>query len=325
MLRLEAGKTDEAWQDVMACHRLARLVGQGPTIIECLVGIAIEGTACQADAAMAHHGGLSSERAGRFAEELKQLPPMPKMVDKIVTGERFMFLDAVSMMARRGPAEMGRLAGGSAEAKGFAASLANAAANAAINWDEPMRMGNEWYDRYAAAFAKPTRAERDAALREIEKDVKQMAQQARDVTSFLGEFLTYSPRRTMGRQMGRMFAALLLPAISAVAKAEDRGVAYSSLGQVALALAAYRAEHGTYPTQLAQLSPKYLAAIPEDPFADGPLRYKRTKTGCVVYSIGPNGKDDGGASRSLSSDDDASVPPDADDVAIAMPWPKKKQ
>jgi hypothetical protein len=204
------------------------------------------------------------------------------------------------------------------------ASLAKFAANAAINWDEPMRMGNAWYDRFAEAFAKPTRAERDKALQEIDKDIKQMVQQARDIKSLLGEFLTNSPRRTAGRQLGRIFVALLLPAISAVAKAEDRGAACSSLGQVAFALAAYRAEHGAYPTQLAQLSPKHVAAVPEDPFANGPLRYKRTETGCIVYSIGPNGKDDGGASHNFSSDDEASIPPDADDVAIVMPWPKRK-
>jgi hypothetical protein len=151
-----------------------------------------------------------------------------------------------------------------------------------------------------------------------------MAQQVKDVKSFLGELVTNSPRRTAGRQIGRILVALLLPAISAVAKAEDRGVACSSLGQVTFALAAYRAEHGAYPTQLAQLLRKHLAAVPVDPFANGPMRYKRTQTGCIVYSIGPNGKDDGGASHSFSSDDDASIPPDADDVAIVMPWPKKK-
>ncbi len=325
MFRLKAGKIDEAWQDVLACHRLARLTGRGPTIVEGLVGIAIEGNACHADAAIAHYGQLSAERARRFADDLRQLPPMAKMVEKIVTGERFMYLDAVSMMARRGPAEIGRLAGGTTEKKGFGASLANLAASATINWDEPMRMGNAWFDRFAEAFAKPARAERDAALKKIEYDVKQLAQQAKDVKFFLGELVTTSPRRTVGRQIGRILVALLLPAISAVAKAEDRGAVYSSMGRVAFALAAYRAEHGAYPMELAQLSPKHLAAVPEDPFAKGPLRYKRTETGCVVYSIGPNGKDDGGASRSfVGSDDDASIPADADDLAIVMPWPEKK-
>ena len=40
MLRLGEGRTDEAWQDLLACHRLGRLVGRGGTGIESFVGIA---------------------------------------------------------------------------------------------------------------------------------------------------------------------------------------------------------------------------------------------------------------------------------------------
>jgi hypothetical protein len=41
----------------------------------------------------------------------------------------------------------------------------------------------------------------------------------------------------------------------------------------------------------------YLHALPRDPFAkSGSFRYKLTKTGYTLYSIGPDGKDDGGAS-----------------------------
>lgn len=64
---------------------------------------------------------------------------------------------------------------------------------------------------------------------------------------------------------------------------------------VALALRAYRLNHGTYPATLAALAPKYLKAVPDDPFAlSGPLRYKRVGQKYVLYSIGPDGKDDGG-------------------------------
>lgn len=324
MLRLKAGRIDEAWEDILACHRLGRLIAQGPTIIEGLVGIALEGVAAHADAAIAHHGGLTAERARRFAEDLRQLPPMPKMVDKIRIGERFMFLDAVSMMARRGPAEISHLTGANTEPTGLLAWLANSAGALVIDWEEPLRQGNAWYDRLVEAFEKPTRAERDAAFQRIETDLKQMAQETRDFKNFVWELMTSSPRRSVGRQIGRMLVALLVPAISSVAKAEDRGAIYGAFGQIALALAAYRAEHGEYPADLAQLVPKYLAAVPEDPFANAPLRYKRRHAGCLVYSVNVNGKDDGGASFNVNPEGDAGFLPDADDVAIYMPWPEKK-
>src|SRR5262249_50291982 len=43
------GRTDAAWQDLLACHRLARHVGRGGTLIEVLVCIAIDTLASNAD------------------------------------------------------------------------------------------------------------------------------------------------------------------------------------------------------------------------------------------------------------------------------------
>lgn len=43
------------------------------------------------------------------------------------------------------------------------------------------------------------------------------------------------------------------------------------------------------------LIPRYLTTDPADPFAlNGPLRYKRTGRNDLLYSIGPDGVDDGG-------------------------------
>ena len=62
-----------------------------------------------------------------------------------------------------------------------------------------------------------------------------------------------------------------------------------------LALRAYKLDHGTYPATLSALAPACLKAVPDDPFAlSGPLRYKRTRGGYLLYSVGPDGKDDGG-------------------------------
>jgi len=62
-----------------------------------------------------------------------------------------------------------------------------------------------------------------------------------------------------------------------------------------LALRAYKLDHGAYPATLAALAPGYLQAVPDDPFAlSGPLRYKRLSAKYLLYSVGPDGKDDGG-------------------------------
>jgi len=62
-----------------------------------------------------------------------------------------------------------------------------------------------------------------------------------------------------------------------------------------LALRAYKATTGTYPSKLSDLTPKYLKQIPTDRFAStGTYNYKQTTKGYILYSIGPDGKDDKG-------------------------------
>ncbi len=71
--------------------------------------------------------------------------------------------------------------------------------------------------------------------------------------------------------------------------------AQDSLLLVTLALQAYKLDHRRYPAALSNLVPDYLSAIPRDAFAkSGPLQYKLTKTGYLLYSVGPDGTDDGG-------------------------------
>jgi hypothetical protein len=56
-----------------------------------------------------------------------------------------------------------------------------------------------------------------------------------------------------------------------------------------------RANGGRLPDSLAQTVPAYLPSVPIDPFSGNELRYVRTANGSVVYSLGSNEKDDGGA------------------------------
>ena len=104
MLRVDEGKVDEAWEDLLACHRLARLAGQGPTLIEALVAIAVDGMACAGDQGLLQHARLTPAQIARMRADLDKLPPLPKMVDKINVAERFMYLDSVGMVAREGSA-----------------------------------------------------------------------------------------------------------------------------------------------------------------------------------------------------------------------------
>jgi len=63
---------------------------------------------------------------------------------------------------------------------------------------------------------------------------------------------------------------------------------------IAVAIERHHLIGGSLPDSLDALVPKFLAAVPTDPFDGQPLRYKKLTKGYVVYSVGEDGKDDGG-------------------------------
>jgi hypothetical protein len=71
-----------------------------------------------------------------------------------------------------------------------------------------------------------------------------------------------------------------------------------NLAVTAIALQRYRLRHGQFPPDLAALAPEILPAPPRDPVDGKPLRYRRNPDGAfLLYSIGPDGVDDGGDPR----------------------------
>ena len=65
----------------------------------------------------------------------------------------------------------------------------------------------------------------------------------------------------------------------------------------AVAIERYRLKRGgALPDSLEALVPEFLSGVPIDPLSGEPVRYRRIGDGYTVYSVGRNGKDDGGTS-----------------------------
>jgi len=75
-------------------------------------------------------------------------------------------------------------------------------------------------------------------------------------------------------------------------------VAYHRLATTALAVEQFGNQHGRLPERLNELTPILLAEVPEDPFTGAELKYRRTEKGYLIYSVGPDRKDDGGLEQS---------------------------
>jgi hypothetical protein len=301
MLRLGEGKPDEAWKDLIACHRLARHVTRGATLIEALVGIAIHQIACNATVAYLERAGLTSKQVLDHLKELRELPPLGSMADKIDLGERLMCLDSFQLI-RRG------------EFDGQKPTPEERQALDMIDWEPALRNVNKQYDRMAAALRLKTRADREKEFGKIEEDLEALVKKNRDLNKLLKE---KEPGKVVGQEIGDILLALLAPGIRKVQGSADRAAQVERNLHLAFAMAAYRADTGRYPEKLADLAPKYLTAVPDDMFSGKALIYKPTEKGYLFYSVGPNGKDDDGRWY----DDD----PPGDDPGVRMPLPELKK
>ncbi|NQT17506.1 MAG: hypothetical protein HQ582_32425, partial [Planctomycetes bacterium] len=273
MLRLHEGDTNAAKQDLLACHRWARLIGQGPFLIEALVAYAIDGIACSGDTAFADHGKLTTDEIRQYRADLGKLGPLPNMADKIDVAERYQFLDSMIALARGGPGVMdGSYEDEEEEEDRLEQLLWQKGGNRAINWDTILRMGNQNYDRVAEITRIANRPERARAIRELDEEIDRQTEADTDLKSLAKSFLSKGPRGTVTEKIGQVSLALLMPSLSAALTAEDRAIVTLRLADASLALAAYRADHGGYPEKLAELVPDYVDEVPRDVFTDDELR-----------------------------------------------------
>ena len=92
-------------------------------------------------------------------------------------------------------------------------------------------------------------------------------------------------------------ARILPPSVDNSTKAHFRGMNLRRMAAVSLAVAMYRHEHDEQlPPTLEALVPDYLPAVPTDAMTDGePIRYDANRQ--VAWTVGEDGRDDGGFSR----------------------------
>jgi hypothetical protein len=310
LLRVGQGRTADAWQDLLACHRLARLVGRGGTLIELLVGIALDALASKAELAFLDGSKLKAKQTIACLRDLHRLPPMPAVADKVDLGERFMFLDCVMLIQRGGIETLAALADGT-RAKRVDPEAQQALDS--INWGPALRTGNRWYDRMAAALRVKDRTERERKLEQIEQDLKKLHNQVGGAGGLVKALAAKDTAEGLGQAIGDVLVTMLVPAVGKVQQAGDRAAQIQANLHLAFALAAYHSDHGRYPQKLDELEPKYVKTIARDIFSGKPLTYRPSGKGYLLYSVGVNGRDDGGRGY-----DDK---PPGDDLNVRMPLP----
>ncbi len=326
MWHVGEGRPMDAWTDVLAMYRISRLLTQGRTLVEQLVAIALDGMANTAAQRILESNELTVDEIKQIRTELSEIPPLAGAARALDQGERLLALDAFVRIGGGGRADLmeelglqqGAMTGGVLDV-------------VSVDWNLVLREANGWYDRITAAAKMKDRAERNRAIMTINSDIHRLHANSRTASSMATAVVS---RQQRSQLVSAMMLGLFLPAVSAAIDWEDEQNVVMELTRLCAALAQFRAEHGAYPKELAELVPGVLQELPNDPYSGKPFVYSRDGEGFLLYSVGANSVDEGGSSERMQThaghrieDSDPSeaaqggskIPAGADDPSIRAP------
>ncbi|MCO6044989.1 type II secretion system protein GspG [Aeoliella sp. ICT_H6.2] len=282
-LRIGSGDLAGAWQDCQTMYRLADLETHC-TLVSKLVAYACEGQAKETLLQLLQSPDLTPELAADMQQFITARQPGSTMRDAVDSFERIGFVTGMLEMSHaRTPENPNDSIAGQ-----FGIPIISAIA---IDWNAILEIGNQEYDQIVAALDEPTATQQQAAL---DAWSNSLTKRSNAITTPGGIGGTALSRSARSKNIAYVLCQLLLPSIEAALGAERRVQSQRLLSQTAIALARYRLAHGEYPEQLGALVPDYLAAPLVDPHGNA-LAYQRTSDGFLLYSLGADGKDQGGS------------------------------
>lgn len=305
---LADGQPRDAMRDLLAAHRWARLIDRQPFLIGGMSAPSIEKAAGRGDWILADSKHLTAADALAYRKQLEKLGPLWRLPEKFGFSERCFTLDGMASLSRRGGAAVADAlpADSARKLKALLKDKDAPRLGRVIDWNAVAERVNRRFDGIAGVaamtdlrarriaarkFAAALGSEESCAQRFVRALKQKPADRAR-VADALADSLVHADVE-------------MLPAtLDTHAHTQVR----FDLARVMFALAAYRRDHGAYPGKLTALGPQYLPRAVPDRFTGKPLQYALRKRGYVLYSVGANGRDDGGEVK----------PPASDDVVLRM-------
>jgi hypothetical protein len=292
------GRVDEALVDTVRIQKIGRHAATEPIIISQLVGTALDAVALDTLAdILPAVGPADLERLD--APAIRDLVAPPPSIFRGFVGEEAFGLTTFADFAdgRRNFDGLWELTGNPDLAPGTLSRFASAPASVLFRvfllpFDiaSHRRMMHDYRQLATLNFDRP----------------QPFAEQQKQIAAI--EATLQNEQRT------GVISASLKPAMAQVFQAQTRAVARHRAAATLVAATKRRLETGSLPESLDALVPGELPTLPLDPFAtDAPLRLKAMPEAFLVWSVGPDGEDDGGPQ-----------PPDAehdagnDDIGLRM-------
>ena len=262
----------------------ARLVGAQQTLIDALVGNAIDALACEElrHELIEHPPTASVARDLLAAMDRQPLPPLSPVFDT----ERYFALDTIQRTFSDNGGGNGRF-------------LPTAAAEFGM-------------DTAGTTFGVPVRAEKYRVfnvLGLLHPDRRSTEAKANEVYDYFAKISAVTrpqraalavPDPTVGIQRFKILE-LMVPAFDKMLQSRDQIDADLAATRLILALEIHRAEKGSYPAALADLAPAIVPEVPLDATSGKPFGYRLLAPGAdshgrgyLLYSVGIDGVDNGG-------------------------------
>ena len=294
------GKPAAALTDAVRLGRIGRQVGSEPILISHLVGIAIDATALSVVADILPT--LTPADAPLLDDPaLRDLVVSTPSLVRAINGEEAFGLSIFANFAdgRQGIDDMGRLAGDP---------------NVAILPQEgPFSLLTDPLSAVWRAFILPAdiagyRRRFEAYRQLVTEGVDQSRtwpQTQKQIDGIEAE-IRAGPDGFLSR--------LIAPATDAVLRSQCMAVARHRAAEVLLAATRERLASGKHPASIDALVPARLPSVPRDPFTtDAPLHLKATPEELLIWSVGPDGDDDGGPQKDSEECDTGN-----DDIGLRM-------
>ncbi len=282
VLAAESGDVQRAYDNLTASLRVVRHVQDEPFLVSGMVSLGTEWTLLDVieDILRDHPELFSDEQLATLAHRISAIEPP---VDSWFESERLWTLDVMQRIygnsgrvTYKGAIYLSHLA----EVVGTIAGRANeqilvgiglpAINQLVASRDEQLAMHNEIWQQEQTNRSKP---------------LWQLSDQERP-----GDLLSGS----QWKRLKYMPLGLLVPATAAFRMDTERNAGRREGALIGIALELYRREQGGLPETLEQLSPRWLPELPIDRINGGPLEYRTSEAGVVVYSLGTDTDDDQG-------------------------------
>ncbi|PAY16796.1 hypothetical protein CKO51_24965 [Rhodopirellula sp. SM50] len=176
ILNLGESNHEAAWEDLLACFKLARLLGMGASKIHAQRSYMLEERNCSAMEAFIRTTDPSQSRAKHYLRALQSLPSRARLSEKVDWFERCAYLDSLLVIRANQEEAIDYL--DCEPGLAAAGKMVNLFWKDAIDWNETLRIGNRYYDRLVASLEKTDLTQRREEATLLQQELKSLAERA---------------------------------------------------------------------------------------------------------------------------------------------------